>query len=167
MRRHTRPDRPSRRSGTHGGRAGAGALVALLLLAGCGAHETETQMTEPGPSAAGTAAAQVCAKDAAAVALPDTFPQEASIPDGYVVTGVEPRSGGRIVVSAVAPKPFKQTLAEMQTAYSTRGWTPSDGEVEARDAESNFQGQQLRGRWAIRQIPECPDNTSVSLLLGK
>jgi hypothetical protein len=149
------------------GWAGAGALVALLLLAGCGADETAAAVADPDTSAAGKAAAPVCAKDAKPVALPESFPKQASVPAGYVVTGVESRTGGRIVVTAVAPKPFKQTLAEMQAAYSTRGWTPSEGEVEARDAESNFSGQQLRGRWAIREMPECPDNTAVSLLIGK
>jgi hypothetical protein len=141
--------------------------VALLLLAGCGQDEMKAAMAEPGPSASGKTAALVCAKDAKPVDLPAAFPAQAAVPDGYVVTAVEARSQGRTVVTAVSPKPFKATLAEMQDAYSTRGWSPSEGEVEARDAESNFSGHELRGRWAIRQIPECPDNTSVSLLLGK
>ncbi|HEV7196250.1 MAG TPA: hypothetical protein VGN19_09940 [Pedococcus sp.] len=149
------------------GWAGAGAVVALLLLAGCGTDETAAAMAEPAAPTTGKSAALVCAKDAKPVGLPDSFPRQASVPAGYVVTDVESRTGGRIVVTAVAPKPFKQTLAEMQAAYSTRGWTPSDGEVEARDAESNFSRQQLRGRWAIREMPECPDNTAVSLLIGK
>ncbi|WP_147063812.1 hypothetical protein [Terrabacter aerolatus] len=121
-------------------------------------------MAAPGGTA--TQAALVCAKDAKPVDLPTSFPAQASLPAGYVVTGVESRSAGRTVVTAVSPKPFKQTLAEMQGAYSTRGWTPSEGEVEERDAESNFDGNGLRGRWAIRELPDCTDNTTVSVLLG-
>lgn len=121
-------------------------------------------MAEPGTSA--TAPALSCAKDATGVALPASFPAQAGLPEGYLVTGVESRSAGRTVVTAVSPKPFKQTLAEMQRAYSTRGWTPSEGEVEERDAESNFDGNGLRGRWAIRELPDCTDNTTVSVLLG-
>lgn len=121
-------------------------------------------MAEPGTSA--TAPALSCAKDATRVALPASFPAQAGLPEGYLVTGVESRSAGRTVVTAVSPKPFKQTLAEMQRAYSTRGWTPSEGEVEERDAESNFDGNGLRGRWAIRELPDCTDNTTVSVLLG-
>ena len=109
----------------------------------------------------------MCAKDAKAGPLPASFPAQAAVPEGYVVTGIEARSPGRTVVTAVSPKPFTQTLADMQGAYSTRGWTPSEGEVEHRDAESNFAGNGLRGRWAIREIPECTDNTSVSVLIGK
>jgi hypothetical protein len=145
-----------------------GAAAALIVLAGCGTDEMEAAMESPSGSGGGAAqAALTCAKDAAQVDLPASFPAEASLPDGYVVTGSQARSAGRTVVTAVSPKPFKQTLADMQQAYSSRGWTPFEGEVEARDAESNFKGHDLRGRWAIRQIPECPDNTSVSVLVGK
>lgn len=140
------------------------ALAAVTVLGGCGEDELESAMAEPGSTA--TPAALVCAKDAKPVDLPSSFPVQARLPEGYVVTGVQSRSGGRTVVTAVAPKPFEQTLADMQGAYSTRGWTASEGEVEERDAESNFGGNGLRGRWAIREIPDCTDNTSVSVLIG-
>ena len=141
----------------------AGALATALVLAGCENDELESAMAAQ-PSS--NSAALVCAKDAKPVTLPASFPASAAVPDGYVVTGVEARSAGRTVVTAVSPKPFKQTLADMQTAYSTRGWSASEGEVEERDAESNFDGNGLRGRWAIREIPDCTDNTSVSVLIG-
>jgi hypothetical protein len=146
--------------------AAALAAVAMIALAACGTDEMEVAMKEPASSGS-TKAAPVCAKDATAVDLPASFPAEAKVPDGYVVTGTEARSAGRTVVTAVSPKPFEQTLAEMQRAYSSRGWKPSEGEVEERDAESNFAGNDLRGRWAIREMPECPTNTSVSVLIGK
>jgi hypothetical protein len=141
-----------------------GAVAALTLLAGC-ADEMEDAMAETGTGA--TPAALVCAADAKPVSLPEGFPAQAALPDGIVVTGVQSRSQGRTVVTGVSPKPFAQTLAQMQQAYSTRGWTPSEGEVEDRDAESNFDGNGLRGRWAIRELPDCTGNTSVSILLGK
>ncbi|WP_076258667.1 hypothetical protein [Intrasporangium flavum] len=141
-----------------------GALAGVLLLAGCG-DEMEDAMAET--ASGSTPAPLVCAKDAKPVALPDGFPSQATLPAGYVVSAVEARSGGRTVVTAVSPKAFEQTLADMQGAYSTRGWTASEGEVEERDAESNFDGNGLRGRWAIRQIPDCTGNTSVSVLIGK
>lgn len=154
------------RGGVGRGVVVAASLAAALFLAGCGADEMEAAMKEPAASGS-TKAPLVCAKDAEAVDLPAGFPAEATVPDGYVVTGTEARSAGRTIVTAVSPKPFKETLAEMQDAYSSRGWSPSEGEVEARDAESNFSGNDLRGRWAIRQMPDCPDNTSVSVLIGK
>ena len=151
-----------------GSRPAAAALAAgaVFALAACGTDEMEVAMKETAASGS-TKVAPVCAKDAKAVDLPAAFPAEATVPDGYVVTGTEARSAGRTVVTAVSPKPFRETLAEMQRAYSSRGWTPSEGEVEERDAESNFAGNDLRGRWAIREMPECPSNTSVSVLIGK
>lgn len=146
--------------------ASIGALVALTALGGCAADEMDSAMAQPA-ARSGQQAALVCAKDAKAVDLPASFPTEAAVPAGYVVTGTEDRSAGRTVLTAVSPKAFKQTLTDMQAAYSTRGWTPSEGEVEARDAESNFHGHELRGRWAIREIPGCPGNTSVSVLIGR
>lgn len=140
------------------------ALVAASALAGCESDELDSAMAEPGTT---SAPAAVCAKDAKPVELPASFPAVATVPEGFIVTGVQARSGNRTVVTAVSPKPFTQTLADMQKAYSNRGWTPSEGEVEERDAESNFAGNGLRGRWAIREMPDCTDNTSVSLLLGK
>lgn len=141
-----------------------GAAAALASLGGC-ADEMEQAMAETAPGS--TPAAVVCAAAATPVDLPAGYPAEATLPDGIVVTGVQSRTGGRTVVTAVSPKRFAQTLADMQKAYSSRGWTPSEGEVEGRDAESNFDGNGLRGRWAVREIPDCPGNTSVSLLLGK
>lgn len=153
------------------GRTAASVLVGLVVLAttgalaGCESDELESAMAQPG--ATSTTAAVVCAKDARPVALPASFPTAAALPGTFVVTGVEARSGGRTVVTAVSPEPFAQTLAKMQKAYSSRGWTASEGEVEQRDAESNFAGNGLRGRWAVREVPDCTDNTSVSLLIGR
>ena len=145
--------------------AGLVVLVGAGALAGCESDELESAMAQPGSTS--TSAALVCAKDAKPVALPTSFPTAAALPGAFVVTGVEARSGGRTVVTAVSPEPFAQTLAAMQRAYSSRGWTASEGEVEQRDAESNFAGNGLRGRWAIREVPDCTGNTSVSLLIGK
>jgi hypothetical protein len=141
------------------------AVAATTALAGCESDELESALAEPGPSSSGVAL--VCAKDAKPVELPESFPDSAALPAGYVVTGLQTRSGDRTVVTAVAPKSFSHALPEMRTAFSTRGWTASDGEVEERDAESNFSGNGLRGRWAIREIPDCTDNTSVSVLIGR
>ncbi|GAA1237418.1 hypothetical protein [Oryzihumus leptocrescens] len=147
--------------------AGAGARVlagaAALLLAGAltGCESAEQKATE---SAADQMS--VCARDASAVELPAAFSSKAALPDGYVVTHVESRDGGRVVVTAVSPKPFRDTLKDMQATYARNGWSLSEGEVEADDAESNFSGNGLKGRWAIRAMDACKGNTAVSLVTG-
>ena len=145
-----------------GGRAGglAVALAAVMVggaLSGC--ESAEQKATE-----AVADQMAVCAKDAKAVALPTDFPASAALPQDVVVTKVEQRDGGRTVLTAVSPQPFKPTLAAMQARFSSGGWTLSEGEVEEADAESNFAGNGMKGRWAIRAMDSCAGNTAVSLV---
>ncbi len=150
----------------------AGALALAGALTACGSASTvaDPDRAPAGPTSAATAASSpapvVCAKDAKPVALPTGFPTQAALPAGYVVTAVEGRTGSRVVVTGVSPKDFKATLADMQGVFSANGWTMSEGEVEAVDAESNFSGNGIKGRWAIRAVDQCGGNTSVSLVTG-
>ena len=43
----------------------------------------------------------------------------------------------------------------------------TEGEVEERDAESNWTGKGYTGRWAIREVAGCPEQTSVTVLAAK
>jgi hypothetical protein len=151
-------------------RAGAAALVLLATAAvsGCGsaAKETAGQALTKTPGQAGRLQ-MTCAKDAKPVGLPVDFPASAKLPPGYLVDAVDKRDAGRTVVSAVSPKPFKETLKDMQATYSANGWKLSEGEVEEADAESNFSGNAIIGRWAIRAITVCGGNTGVSLVIAK
>ena len=150
-----------------GSAAGAGARVlagtAALALAGAltGCESAEQKAMESTADQM-----SVCARDASAVELPAAFPSKAALPNGYLVTHVESRDGGRVVVTAVSPKPFRDTLKDMQATYARNGWSLSEGEVEADDAESNFSGNGLKGRWAIRAMDACKGNTAVSLVTG-
>jgi len=136
------------------------ALVATAAVSGC--ERGDKQALDKAATLQKT-----CAKDAESVVLPTEFPATAKLPEGYVVTAVENRDGGRTVVSAVSPKAFKDTLKDMQATYSASGWNLSEGEVEADDAESNFSGNGFKGRWAIRAMTECDGNTGVSLVTAK
>ena len=143
-----------------------GVVVLLGAVSGCGAHQAAADPDEAGASRTPVPATTVCAKDAKAVGVPQELPAQAALPNGYVVTNVEARSGSRIVVTAVSPKEFTATLADMQRIFSENGWTMSQGEVEAGDAESNFSGNGVKGRWAIRAIDQCEGNTTVSVVTG-
>ena len=139
--------------------AGAAALVLAGALTGCESAEQKAMESTADQMS-------VCARDASAVELPAAFPSKAALPDGYLVTHVESRDGGRVVVTAVSPRPFRDTLKDMQATYARNGWSLSEGEVEADDAESNFSGNGLKGRWAIRAMDACKGNTAVSLVTG-
>ncbi len=170
------------------GLAAASGLSLLMAIGGCRSEAPPQAPAAPGPTApptraptqgptqaptqgptgapTGGATPGACATDAKAVSLPPAYPSRAALPGGYPVTKVETRSGDRIVITAVSPKAFPATLADMQRTFSTNGWTLSEGEVEKDDAESNFEGNGFRGRWAIRAIEQCPGNTSVSVVVG-
>ena len=139
--------------------AGATALVLAGALTGCESAEQKAMESTADQMS-------VCARDASTVELPAAFPSKAALPNGYLVTHVESRDGGRVVVTAVSPKPFRDTLKDMQATYARNGWSLSEGEVEADDAESNFSGNGLKGRWAIRAMDACEGNTAVSLVTG-
>jgi hypothetical protein len=98
--------------------------------------------------------------------FPAAFPPTVPLPPGFMITGSETRSGDRQVVSGVQPGGFRDTLEFMQRAYPAAGFTLSGGEVEESDAESDFAGNGLRGRWAIRELPQCGGDTSMEVVVA-
>jgi len=108
-----------------------------------------------GGEQAGTPQTVDCPADAKAVDLPDGFP--APLPEGAVVVAVQKRDDDRTVVTAVVPSAEADVLAGLQSAYSDAGLTLTEGETEERDAESNFTGDGVTGRWGIRELTDCSD----------
>ena len=154
-------------------------LLALLLLAGllagCG---------DDGPSAAATSSAaheedagdEAAAErsgtpetvDCPAEATPVDVPSDgtAPLPHGTVVVAVDERDDGRTVLTGVVPAAEPDVLAELQQAYPAAGLTLSEGETEERDAESNFTGSGVTGRWGIRALEDCsPAATRIDLVV--
>lgn len=140
-----------------------GALVAAAALTGCGG----VTKGKPLPAEAAGSGAVGCAGTASPVPVPTAFPHEVPIPPKAVVTGYEERSGGRQIVTAVAPGTFRDTLTFMQQAYPSAGLDLSAGEVEDRDAESNYSGRGLKGRWTLREVSGCHGDTLVTVLVAK
>lgn len=141
-------------------------LLAVAPLAACGsskdaagvspAGESEDRdAAEKGAEQSGTPQTVDCPADATAVDLPADFP--APLPAGAVVVAVQQRDDGRTVVTAVAPAAEPAVLADLQAAYPAAGLTLTEGETEERDAESNFIGDGVTGRWGIRELTDCGD----------
>ena len=57
----------------------------------------------------------------------------------------------------MVPAAEPQVLADLQAAYPAAGLTLTEGETEERDAESNFTGDGVTGRWGIRELTGCSD----------
>jgi hypothetical protein len=150
------------------------ALLAVQLagsLSGCGGGAEGAAAESSGPAGehadgerAGTPQTVDCPADATAVDLPEEF--AAPLPEGTVVLDVQQRDGGRTVVTGVVPAGQKDVLAELQRAYPAAGLTLTEGETEERDAESNFEGDGVEGRWGIRELPDCsPEATRIDVVV--
>jgi hypothetical protein len=155
-------------------------LLPAVLAAGCGTGVGSTADGASTPSAVkegdsgeeadggeqvGTPQTVECPGDATQVDLPADFP--APLPEGTVVVAVQERDGGRTVVTGSVPRAEADVLAALQAAYPAAGLRLTDGETEERDAESNFVGDDVVGRWGVRELSDCsPEATRIDLVVG-
>jgi len=144
-------------------RLAAAACAVAVVVAGCSSSGSQTD-----PDAAkNDATSTVCAKDAAAkkVALPTGFPADFPLPAGTVVTKVDDRGAkDGIVVTGVTATRFASVLKALQSDLPAKGFTPSEGEVEPHDAESDWSSTGYTGRWAIRELAACGGDVTVSVV---
>jgi hypothetical protein len=135
-------------------------LAVAVLLTGC---------DEKGVGEASKGIGTVQSVDCPAKAKPVDLPSDvtAPLPDGTVVVDVRHGSEHRTVVTAVVPAAEKDVLAALQQAYPAAGLTLTEGETEEHDAESNFEGNRTKGRWAIRELADCsPTATRIDLVVA-
>ncbi|MGQ5653222.1 hypothetical protein ACUJ8H_24795 [Streptomyces sp. EKR5.2] len=150
-----------------------GAVLSLAAITGCsaanehaehpGATYAAEQATDPPAGTAAVAAPGGC-PTAASLPLPKDFPENLPVPDGAVVTSVEHRTGGRLVVDTVVRGGFDTTLAFLHKRLPKAGYIPKEGEVERDDAESNFSSTTVQGRWSLRKMSDCEDGVYLTYL---
>jgi hypothetical protein len=144
------------------------ALIAAAVLTGCGGGESEDDKAAEKQLQASGAPTPVCADQVSSPKdVPAAFPQDFPLPEGSVIYATQQRSGGRTIVYAVVDIDEKDVLKAMQTDVPAAGFTLTEGEVEERDAESNWSGNGFTGRWAIREVSGCTTQTSVTVLAAK
>lgn len=138
-----------------------GAVLALAAVTGC--SPTARNAGHPAPPHTAAAAPGGC-PTAASLPLPKDFPADLPVPEGAVVSSVEHRTGGRLIVATVVRSGFDATLAFLQKQLPKSGYAPKDGEVEKDDAESNFSSTTVRGRWTLRKMPDCEGGVYLTYL---
>jgi hypothetical protein len=148
------------------------ALVAVVLdtaaaLTGCGGGESEEEKKAEAQLRSSGAPTPVCVDEAKDTEIPSAFPSDFPLPDGAKVYAAQERSGGRTIVYAVVDTDEQDVLKVMQTDVPDAGYALNEGEVEERDAESNWKGNGYTGRWAIREVAGCPEQSSVTVLSAK
>ena len=142
-------------------------LVTAAVLTGCGGGDSDEEKKAEAQLRSSGAPTPVCVDQAKETEIPAAFPSDFPLPDGAKVYATEERSGGRTIVYAVVDTDEKDVLKVMQTAVPDAGYTLTEGEVEERDAESNWKGNGYTGRWAIREIAGCTEQSSVTVLSAK
>jgi hypothetical protein len=140
----------------------AGAVVGLAAVTGCSSAATNAGPLRATPYTAGTAPGGC--PTAASLPLPEDFPADLPVPEGAIVTSVEHRTGGRLIVDTVVRSGFHTTLAFLQQRLPKAGYTLKEGEVEEDDAESNFSSPAVEGRWTLRRMPGCANGVYLTYL---
>ena len=146
----------------------AAGLAALLMLApacGSGKHQ-ESEKDRHGSEFGAAADLKTCKADAHEVAkpYPSGFPESWRFPPGTVVYNAEDRGKDGTIVTGVTSTPFKQVLAYLNGPLQQAGFKVVNGETEEHDAEANWQGNQFKGRWAIRESATCSGETVIQVL---
>ena len=144
----------------------AAVATAVILVAGCESAAEKAKEKDQAKLKA-SASTAVCAKDAKAVALPAGFPTTFPLPAGTVVTSAEDRGTGGLVIGGVTPTAFKDVLKGLQADLPAKGFTPKNGETEPHDAESDWSSADYDGRWAVRELSQCGNQTLVSVVARK
>jgi hypothetical protein len=151
---------------TSGRLAAVGVAAALVAaLTGCSSDKKDAD-ADAGSSAL-KPASTACAKDAQTKPLPAGFPADFPLPAGTIVTTAEDRGTGGLVIEGVTPNAFTGVLHDLQTSLPAKGFTPSNGETEPHDAESDWSSATFTGRWAIRELTACSGQTAVSVVARK
>ncbi|WP_433449011.1 hypothetical protein ACQPXS_10410 [Streptomyces sp. CA-142005] len=139
-----------------------GAFLGLAAVTGCSPAPRNAGPVRATPFTA--ASAPGGCPTAASLPLPKDFPADLPVPEGAVVTSVEHRTGGRLIVATVVRSGFDATLAFLHKQLPEAGYTLKDGEVEKDDAESDFSSATVRGRWTLRKTPDCEGGVYVTYL---
>jgi hypothetical protein len=142
-------------------------LTASVALTGCGGGDSDAEKLHEKQLADSSAPTPVCVEQANEESVPASFPTAFPLPEGSKVYASQQRSKGRTIVYAVVDRDVKAVLKQLQADVPAAGFKLTEGEVEERDAESNWNGNGYTGRWAIREVAGCPDQTSVTVLSAK
>jgi len=145
----------------------AGAVLGLAAVAGCSTpvrNAGPLAATPPATAAPPAAATPGSCPTAASLPLPKDFPADLPVPDGAVVTSVEHRTGGRLIVATVVRGGFDAALVFLQRQLPKAGYVLKEGEVEKDDAESNFSSHTVDGRWTLRKMPDCEGGVFLTYL---
>src|SRR5207249_834487 len=116
------------------------------------APATSTVQATSEPSSTGQAGAGLpaCAKAGTSIPLPSAFPANFPLPPGTEITAQEERSGDRIIITTIVPALDVKGVAEFfERELPKAGFKITEGESEPGEAEANYEGNGVKGRWKV------------------
>jgi hypothetical protein len=142
--------------GTAGGplRRASGFLVVALALAGCGGGGKHTAST------ANTTLPSCANVSYESKALPTGW--QVPLPDGFVATEVVDSPKIHQVIGR-APGSFQSTVKFFRESLPAAGYEVGEGDAEEDEAESEFDGHGVHGRWRVNALLGCPDASAVTV----
>jgi hypothetical protein len=162
----------------------------LTLLAACGdsaatpvapanSKESETSTTNPTtpPTITATSAANSgsslavanrggCPSPAAltSIGIPAQFPKNFPLPPGTVITNQQDRGQNRFVIDTVAPLGLKAVATFFDQELPKAGFNLTSKDAEEGEAEGEYKGNGVSGRWLARGSDACPNVVVLTVL---
>ncbi|MGZ3459351.1 MAG: hypothetical protein ACXU86_12710 [Archangium sp.] len=144
-------------------------LVLFSLMAtGCASQQPHTrdEGTVASTSQASTGTLPPCAGATSRIERPAELPASFPLPPGTVMTTEEHRSGGRLIVHAVAPSDAKAVARFFERELPAAGFRITGGESEPGEAEAHYEGSGHVGRWTAREVGGCPGAVAIDVLVA-
>lgn len=143
---------------------GGGASSGVSASGAPGSGSPVPYPSAPRPSMVTPAAPFPCTAGAG-LDLPADWPAQVPLPAGYVVTRIERRSGDRLIAYGRVPGDFHEVVRFFNANLPAAGFPQRNGQLDPFDAESDFVGDRVQGRWAVGLSPECDGETSLTVLV--
>jgi hypothetical protein len=137
------------------------AAAGSFLLSGCGGDGGESEaQKEREAKAAASAGLPSCDAKATSAALPAAFPPEFPLPPGTVLTSAG-EGGGGTFVRGVVPMSLNEAANFFRKQLPKAGFEPGQADSEPWEAESEFSGKGVEGKWKVNELPGCLEKAAL------
>lgn len=150
-------------------RAALAALTVVSVSAcGGGAASPATGRAVPPPIAGPvvvTAPVPLPCSASVGLSLPTGWAAAVPLPPGFLITRTERRNGNLLIAYGRAPGDFHTVVTFFNTQLPKAGFQQLNGQLDRFDAESDFTGPAVRGRWKTEASSDCAHAASVTVLV--
>lgn len=148
-----------------GRRVIAGLCCAALAAVAVGVAAGQSGKSD-GRASSSPPSSPACAHAGKAIARPSEVPAAVVPPQTTLTSVAHPRSGTTLV-TGIVPLQFRSAVEFFVAKLPAAGFRNTVGDAEMDEAESVFEGADLRGKWKVNGILGCPDAVTLALLVER